>query len=141
MAVAFPEQIESQISGTPLLEQQSLWSFPSDRHPNKVWLQGAQIIRSGTEAVLAARGSQKLSMQLESKIWEILNNELRECLSKAVYLLWPTFPSIQHSLISGKLGILTAFFVDVPCISYKISIMYKQFLLSFFGAGLLAHTL
>jgi hypothetical protein len=67
MEVAFPEQIGSQMSGTPLAVQQSEWSFPSAKQPNMVWLQGAQIIRSGTLAFLAARGSQKLSTQLKRK--------------------------------------------------------------------------
>ena len=71
--VAFPEHIGSQISGTPLDSQQSEWSFPSAKHPNMVWLQGAQIMRSGTEAFFADRGSQKVSTQLKgSKLLYIL---------------------------------------------------------------------
>ena len=63
--VALPEQMGSQMSGTPLAVQQSEWSFPSARQPNMVWLQGAQIIRSGMVAFLADRGSQKVSTQLK----------------------------------------------------------------------------
>ena len=63
------------------LEQQGVWSRPSARQEN-IWVsQGAQIIRSVTEAELMRSGSQKSSTHLEIKLSK------RSCTPKTGQLL------------------------------------------------------
>ncbi len=75
-----------QIGGIDFLEQQGVWSRPSARQEN-IWVsQGAQIIRSVTEAEPTRSGSQKSSTHLENVKFKFIKS-LCEKFNKRSWLL------------------------------------------------------